>query len=437
MRPTTQPPRPHLGPRSLWLFVGLSALLMVVVNGVAFLRMGGGSLARPRRAGPTTPAPAALFTSTSARVSVPVFQPMPAGVGQGAPLPVTAGFVGDEGVGEGDEGDPVSSSSNPNPAASPPSSRCTARPAFVRYEPSPWEAEWAARLAGAPANASFCEAARADGDRAARLLAWTAATRSNDSSTSAPPPPPPPDLLSSLVYTCATSTKHKNATWAEPIEPLVGLLRHPYAVPACTPPSGRSVHIEDRAYLVLRRPQGPPPSTPSSQPPRALLFDAGANSYASSLGWLVESYAALGLNFDAIYAWEAALPLNSTWWAEVPLAIAPRLHAYNAPVALGSAMDPVAWMRSLVRPGDLVVFKLDVGSGQTERAFVDDIAGSWGGGENGAPPYVLEFFYEFHYSEPALAPWFGPAGPDTLSLADAAVALTKMRESGVRAHYWP
>ncbi len=275
---------------------------------------------------------------------------------------------------------------------------CSSPPTFVRYEPSPHELEWAALVAAAQAANATCAAVRADGERLGAMLDAVAALMSGKgaaATASAPPSHPPSPLLSSLLYTCPDTASGKPITWAEPIEPLVGLLRHPAAVPACAPPGLAPAHIEDRSYLLLR-PRPPvvvvgapsPPSTPCPPGPhKSFLFDAGANAYNTSLAWLVGAYAARGVAFDNIYAWEAALPLDATWWAAVPPALAPRLQAYGTPVGVGTAYDPLAWMEALAGPGDTVVFKLDVGAGQTERPFVDGIAGD--GGRWGRAPYVL------------------------------------------------
>ena len=62
----------------------------------------------------------------------------------------------------------------------------------------------------------------------------------------------------------------------------------------------------------------------------------------------------------------------AAWWAGVPLGVATRLHLYNAPVAVGTPMDPLAFARALTRPGvDFLAFKLDITNEAVEAEFVD------------------------------------------------------------------
>jgi hypothetical protein len=110
-------------------------------------------------------------------------------------------------------------------------------------------------------------------------------------------------------------------------------------------------------------------------PGRAILIDAGTNKFASSLGYLLPAYAAQGIPFDFIYAWEAQ-PTNATeYWNSVPNEVKPRLHFYNAPVTpqANSSMNPVDWMKNMYRPGDYVAFKLDIDNDDVEGTLIEQI----------------------------------------------------------------
>ena len=214
-------------------------------------------------------------------------------------------------------------------------SACAAPPSFLRYSPSAWEASWAERADGMHASGGVCAAARAD---AARSAGWLEAVAACASASSNCPPPHTEPLLSHFEYTCATS-EGGNATWREPIEPLVGLLRHPYAVAACTPPGVAGVDIENKDYMLLGHIGGfggaglagsglvanvnPDPashrllrrsaSRRSRHAGRAYLLDAGANAFNTSLAWFLSAYAQGGIEFDQVYAWEAAVSVCRDW----------------------------------------------------------------------------------------------------------------------------
>ena len=48
--------------------------------------------------------------------------------------------------------------------------------------------------------------------------------------------------------------------------------------------------------------------------------------------WFVNRYAARGIQFDGMFAWEAAGIDHSRYWSDVPAQTVPLLHLYNHPV---------------------------------------------------------------------------------------------------------
>jgi hypothetical protein len=166
-------------------------------------------------------------------------------------------------------------------------------------------------------------------------------------------------------------------------------------------------------------------------PGRAILIDAGTNKYASSLGYFVPTYAAAGIHFDAIYAWEATPANASQYWASVPADVMPRLHFYNAPVTPqpGSAMNPVDWIRDMYQPGDYIVFKLDIDNDAVESELIRQVLDL-----EGAEDIIAEMFFEKHYSAADMKPHFGlPKTPYPAALR----LMHELRVKGVRVHYWP
>lgn len=58
--------------------------------------------------------------------------------------------------------------------------------------------------------------------------------------------------------------------------------------------------------------------TPLADPAgRRLLLDFGTSHFRTSLKWLLGKYEALGVQFDEIWAWEAAQMDPASYWAEV------------------------------------------------------------------------------------------------------------------------
>ena len=116
-----------------------------------------------------------------------------------------------------------------------------------------------------------------------------------------------------------SSFQHRDHT--EYIEPLSFILRSPLA--AC-PGYGRREMLS-KTWLVLAsgggRNKGKMRGT--AVPRKSMLFDAGASTFrngsgGASTGWFVDTYREQGIEFDAIYGWEAT-PMNATaYYEEVP-----------------------------------------------------------------------------------------------------------------------
>ena len=101
-----------------------------------------------------------------------------------------------------------------------------------------------------------------------------------------------------------------------PIEPLVGLLRHPwyhcFAPAAVQQADADAAGAVNKDYLL---PSWAAEVVPSLGPWRnkknnAYFFDLGASTYDSGLGgisqrWFIEAYERRGIVFDRVLAWEA------------------------------------------------------------------------------------------------------------------------------------
>lgn len=240
-----------------------------------------------------------------------------------------------------------------------------------------------------------------------------------------------PAIFSRFHKSCLTATGRR-VEWQEPIEPLVGHMRHPRANPECVSRGMAPVGIEDRGYL-LPLALAAPRLAEHGYSNRRYLVDAGTNMYGTGLVWLVDTYARAGIEFDEIFAWEAA-PFNATaYWAGVPPNIVPKLHFMNIPISAepGAPMNPLTFIRAIYKPGDFIVFKLDIDHDGVEGALMHQLAEM-----PDVSSMIAEVYYEKHYSEPAMSGYTGfnaRAG----TYVNAVELLARMRAKGMRIHYWP
>ena len=298
----------------------------------------------------------------------------------------------------------------------------------IEYVPSEWEKTWLANVDNLAGQEAMCATMQASGSLSKRWLTGVAACK-QDTATCWP-------TLSKRVFpkfvkkcSPAGAAAGRGVEVEEYIEPLVGHMRHPYGLPACTPPGVASADIQDRSYLMLLGDDAA--AIRARYPGRAILFDAGTNKYATSLGYLIPAYAEFGIHFDAVYAWEYT-PANATqYWDSVPADVKPRLHFYNAPVTPdpGSDMNPVDWIRDLYQPGDYIVFKLDIDNDAVEGELIQQVLDMEGAGD-----MIAEMFFEKHYLAADMKQYFG--SPQTQYPA-ALRLMHALRAKGVRVHYWP
>ena len=212
----------------------------------------------------------------------------------------------------------------------------------------------------------------------------------------------------------------------------------------------------------------------------------------NSLRFFTSLYARNCIKFDDVYAWEAApIAAGGEWWRGVPVEIASRLHLYNLPVHLGASSggagaaaggggaiggssvaadsidipesygpgltkpippqpaaaaaspsaagvgDPLAVLRSVASPSDFVAMKIDVDGGP-ELELVERIAR-----EPRLYRLVDELYFEYHfYFDGRNFGWLTHKGGANHhkwgrhTVDDALGLMRRLRERGVRAHFW-
>lgn len=269
----------------------------------------------------------------------------------------------------------------------------------------------------------------------------------------------------------------------EPIEPLTPTARHPFARVGCakradaypeeTPAADvMQARIMDISHLVLtsacdapgsggRGRQASDAAAPARavNPGQALFFDAGCAVWhgsnkppnprrkefsldrlrgagmGPSLPLFSTLYGSRCIRFDRLFGWEAKTYDPKEWWRFVPLEQAVRLSFVNHPISVGGAFDPLLAISSVAKEEDYVAFKLDVDTWHLERALVEELLTNSRG--TNASALVDEFFFEYHFQhthEPQLHRFWGSGRGG--SLEDAMATMFRLRENGIRAHFW-
>jgi len=268
-------------------------------------------------------------------------------------------------------------------------------------------------------------------------------------------------VFSTYEYVDTCSGKQVNV----PVEPLVGLLRHPWVVPGCRA-AGRAAQIDIRhssssqlASIQQRmaaaarkgkagkKDPGPPgqhienkghqlmlPMTPEQvqryYPGRKYLFDLGTGTWKSgSLMWFHQWYGHRGIEFDEIWGWEMKVITPKGYWDQFLPKLTGAMHFYDVGVNTDpdDERNPFNIIRKIYRPGDFIAFKLDIDHEPTEQALMSQLDGF-------LSEVISEFFFEEHYFDKIMQPWF--LHPDR-TWTDTVQHFHDLRSSGLRLHYWP
>ena len=273
-------------------------------------------------------------------------------------------------------------------------------------------------------------------------------------------------ILSTMAY-----TKHcpgqEAATVYVPIEPIAGISRDPRK---CFTPMSEQ-YTQSKEYLLpLSLKMGACPAmhvageasardAQATGARQAFLFDAGATLEGedsglakkwSGTGWIVKWYAERGIDFDHVYGWEPRRKVKATaleremaesWRpgqrpraATGAMLKALRVFDHGVSSDAGSFWNPLTLIRSLTRPEDFVVFKLDIDTLDTELRIVQQLLA-----DKELIGLVDEFYFEYHLhnrvmrmhkqgeegmtEENDLASWYAMVGP--------------ARHAGLRMHLWP
>ena len=219
---------------------------------------------------------------------------------------------------------------------------------FFEYIPSVLEQKWFRDRDAFEADPSkICQALEEQADA---LSLWVSITgnRSPPSSSFSADNAQKDAIFPKLVYI----SPHTNKKHVRVIEPLVGHLRHPYALPHCKPEGLDAVNVQDRSYIAFA---GLHSWEPHLYPGKKYLFDLGTADFETSLKYMIAQYEGLGIQFDRIWAWEVTS--KPKYWDTVTDNVQGKLHFYNKPVSsdVKSPAHPLQILKSIYQAGDFVV----------------------------------------------------------------------------------
>ena len=332
---------------------------------------------------------------------------------------------------------------------------CTLK--FVEYVPSSLEREWATVAARVGPGDGVCRIMlEKDSPWTSRLQTWISIGEEMDSHRVQPRQldlfeeqtqrmDAASDVLSRMVYT-DTCTGTLVTSF---IAPLAGLLRDPRPIcPIQSPslmnltPSSKDVQLKssiifDPRFLAGMRARLAPPADGVRSSHRAFLFDAGSTTWLdfmgmSSVHWLVERFAAFGIEFDQIFAWEATPHPGFKFYEGMPVSLMGRVTFFNFAVSAESqnATNPLLVIKQVVRPGDFVVFKLDIDTPAVESALVQQLLT-----DTELHSVVDVLLYEDHYTIEDMRKWW--RNSTARNLSESIRMFTRLRSSGIAAQVWP
>ena len=183
-----------------------------------------------------------------------------------------------------------------------------------------------------------------------------------------------------------------------------------------------------------------PAKSTAQQNITTFLFDAGAtfagknhknSNEWSGTEWIYDWYAKRGIVFDHVYAWE---PRSGTIdKSELEPAMAKALSFFSVGIQDGATHEhnPLARIRQLCKPKDIVIFKLDIDN-PMELNVVRQLL---------SDPELLglvdEFFYEHHVKNDLMR-MHGLGGNDKKSnLKTWYDMVLPARRKGLHMHFWP
>jgi hypothetical protein len=259
-------------------------------------------------------------------------------------------------------------------------------------------------------------------------------------------------LLSKMYYQYSCSGSPRLIV-SQYIEPLIGLLRDPLTIcsPPAIPPSLVIVgdSIQSKRFFLL----GPSASYQNFEKPQTsivpwlrapgaqtILFDLGASLFGDmqdvtltstglSTRWFYEYFRSKSLYLDHIIAFEVSPFAPLSYWRQIPDDIIGKLTFINTGVEATGKFNPWNILKSIAKPEDYVIIKLDIDTPEIEGPLADQVAN-----DTSVSSLIDEMFFEMHITVNEMrGHWGNPPG----ELKDTYALFRKLRSLGIRMHSWP
>jgi len=262
-------------------------------------------------------------------------------------------------------------------------------------------------------------------------------------------------LLSKMYYRLECNGSSKSpVVISQSIEPLIGLLRDPLTMCSHTDlPENVKIAGEDAIQskrFFLLGPSAPyqnyQTTTPIIPPwlykpgAQVILFDVGSSYFngmdstavtTSTIGtrWFYEYFRSKSLSLDRIFTFEATQYVPKSYWNQIPDDIIGRLTFINAGVETSGKLNPWNILKTIAKPEDYVIIKLDIDTSALEMALCNQILN-----DTSISSLIDEMFFEMHVTVNEMMPYWGAPGGE---LKDTYILFRKLRSLGIRMHSWP
>lgn len=255
-------------------------------------------------------------------------------------------------------------------------------------------------------------------------------------------------------YSHMVSSIHRSdgsvSTARVPLEPLAGLMRHPFAgingKAWCKTDSKGARSLYDWRYLATESARDP--SFALRYPGRKVLIDLGATTWGVRDSDAVDAsiadartyadiFGAAGIEFDMVFGWEMNRRYTPAMYFQGLATYAPQKldkHCFASRAASplpGHLDNALEMITQLWRPGDYFVFKLDIDNRPVEEMFIKIVA-------ERCPMVVAELIYEQHAHVPELNECCWHSAPEVVAMSygTSLRRFKQLRELGIRAHFW-
>ena len=294
-----------------------------------------------------------------------------------------------------------------------------------------------------------------------------------------------PESTLTSIFSQMPLPSQQDPCFSRYIEPLTGSLRHPMAFTVCGGPSQkfkRSVSDFNITYLALPSAHCRPECEQAKRREgrRTLFFDLGCAQYSNrneglafklanraskqqnttleeekaklwfrhelklnttdsmfATGASIEPFFYLFqkhcLKFDHIWGWDPKFERPSWWWSRVPSEQRSKITFFNKSVDSTDAGEHTALgaLRANARPEDYVVLKLDIDTPAVEEEILDIFLSEDG---RKYTDLIDEFFFE--YQGTIKGNYAYELDNKNTTVTEGIRMMQKLREMGIRAHFW-